>query len=112
MIRILIERNQSGEVNRVCIKGHAGYAEHGKDIVCAAVSGISVGLVNAIEKLTGVRVHAVDDHPGKLDCQVPSDLNDPAVLSRIRLLLEAMILSLRDVADEAPAFVKITEKQR
>jgi uncharacterized protein YsxB (DUF464 family) len=112
MIRILIERNRSGEVSRVLIKGHAGYAEHGKDVVCAAVSGISVGMVNAIEKLTGVQVHAADDHPGKLDCQIPGDVKDPKVLSQIRLLLEAMILSLRDVADEAPAFVKITEKKR
>jgi uncharacterized protein YsxB (DUF464 family) len=27
--------------NRIQIKGHAGYAEHGKDIVCAAMSGLA-----------------------------------------------------------------------
>ena len=34
------------------IRGHSGYAERGKDIVCAAVSALTLALARAIEELT------------------------------------------------------------
>ncbi len=33
-------------------KGHAGYAEEGQDIVCAAVSALIITTVNSLEKFT------------------------------------------------------------
>ncbi len=33
--------------------GHAGFAEEGTDIVCAAVSALTITAMNAIEALTG-----------------------------------------------------------
>ena len=32
--------------------GHAGYAEEGSDIICAAVSALAVNTINAIEQFT------------------------------------------------------------
>ena len=32
--------------------GHAGYAEEGQDIICAAVSALIVNTVNSVETLT------------------------------------------------------------
>ena len=34
------------------VKGHAGYDEYGKDIVCAAVSVLTVNMANSVEKFT------------------------------------------------------------
>ena len=36
----------------ITIKGHAGYAEPGKDIVCAAVSALTQAFIASIEELT------------------------------------------------------------
>ena len=47
MLSIQIE--WSKEKFELNVVGHAGYAEHGKDIVCAAVSVIVGMLVNEIE---------------------------------------------------------------
>lgn len=33
-----------GNLRSVCLKGHAGYDEHGKDIVCAAISTLCAAL--------------------------------------------------------------------
>ena len=33
-------------------KGHAGYAEEGQDIICAAVSVLVINTVNSLETLT------------------------------------------------------------
>lgn len=43
MIRINYDR--TGNRHRLSVKGHAGYAAHGDDIVCAGVSGISYALL-------------------------------------------------------------------
>lgn len=37
---------------RIKISGHAGYAEPGKDIVCAAVTALTQTLIQSIENLT------------------------------------------------------------
>lgn len=112
MIRVRIERNTHGDVERVLVTGHANFAEHGSDIVCAAVSGIVIGQVNAIETLTGVKVHQTDvdnDKGGKLDLQVPTGLA-PDVAQKIYLLIEAMVLSLKDIADSYPKYVRLISK--
>ncbi|MCM1286520.1 MAG: ribosomal-processing cysteine protease Prp [Acetobacter sp.] len=38
MLKIYIEKNTKNEKYRLKMKGHCGYAEEGKDIVCAAAS--------------------------------------------------------------------------
>ncbi len=48
MIKIRVtEKND--HIQKISISGHAGYAEKGKDLVCAAVSGIAFGLCNAVD---------------------------------------------------------------
>lgn len=48
MIRVVIE--QTGVEHRVTVAGHAGYAEPGKDIVCAGVSSLFVALCEAAQR--------------------------------------------------------------
>ena len=45
---IVINRRKDGFI----ITGHAGYAEPGKDIVCAAVSALTQAFIASIEELT------------------------------------------------------------
>jgi uncharacterized protein YsxB (DUF464 family) len=111
MIRIQIERAPEGELGRILITGHAHFAEHGQDIVCAAVSAIAICQVNAIEMLTGITIHQPDDGDGKVDCQIPRDLNSH-VREKVLLLCEAMVLSLKQVADAYPNYVKWIELKK
>ena len=60
MITVTIVR-QSADDKRIvsfAIEGHAKFANPGKDIICAGVSAVSVGTVNAIEELAGVELPA------------------------------------------------------
>ena len=38
MTTIMIYQSNKGEYQRLTCKGHAGYADYGKDIVCASIS--------------------------------------------------------------------------
>ena len=50
MIKVNIKAKE-GNINSIKISGHAGYDVSGKDIVCAAVSSITITTVNALIKL-------------------------------------------------------------
>lgn len=48
MIEVIFTRDVEGRYTRVDLTGHADYAPHGSDIVCAAVSGAVYGMAYAI----------------------------------------------------------------
>lgn len=43
---------ENGHYKKFIIAGHAGYAEEGEDIVCAAVSALVINAINSIEEFT------------------------------------------------------------
>lgn len=58
--------------NRIKLEGHAGYAEAGKDIVCAAVTGIWYALRTKLEKEQekGNLKLEKEELPGYLDIRI------------------------------------------
>ena len=52
MITITVKR-EDGMYRSFRSEGHSGYADEGSDIICAAVSALSVNALNSIESLTG-----------------------------------------------------------
>ena len=71
--------------------GHAGYAEEGSDIICAAVSVLVVNAVNSIETFTDDKFAAREDH-GIVELILEGSVSD-----KTTLLLDSMILGLRDI---------------
>ena len=69
MTKVTIYKNKSGEYLKFTCDGHAGYADYGKDIVCAAISILVINTVNSLEEITKepVRVEA-DEAAGRIVC--------------------------------------------
>jgi uncharacterized protein YsxB (DUF464 family) len=110
MIRIRVQQDRKGLIQQIKVTGHANFAEHGMDIVCAAVSAVTIGLVNAMEQITGVTVHQADDGEGKVDCRMPTGLPSD-VTAKLALLMEAMDLSLKGIAEAYPDFINYNRKE-
>lgn len=51
MIRVQVKK-EDGIYRSFTIDGHAGYADAGEDIVCAAVSALVINAINSIEHFT------------------------------------------------------------
>ncbi|NRG43842.1 ribosomal-processing cysteine protease Prp [Bacillus sp. CRN 9] len=111
MIQITINRNSSGFIQSFKISGHAFFANRGKDIVCAGVSAISVGAINAVHELTGITPDIEHDESGLLSCTIPDGLSDE-VNGKIQLLLEGMIVSLKTIEETYGQNIKITFKKQ
>ena len=52
MTTITITKSSDDNFKKIECSGHAGYADRGEDIVCAAVSVLTINLLNSIEKFT------------------------------------------------------------
>lgn len=109
MIYVTINRTESGNIQSFTMMGHADFAEHGEDIVCAGASAVTLGMVNSIEVLTGVAAKAEQGESGYLHCAFPENL--PADTSaKVQLLLEAMVLSLQEIEKAYGKQIKISFK--
>ncbi len=86
------------------IKGHAGFAAYGKDIVCAAVSALSTACVNALESVAGVKARVVIQD-GDMAVSLPENAGHDA-----QVILRSMVQGLRDVAEQYPKHLQLTEK--
>ena len=90
MTTILIRKTKDSYQGFNCI-GHAGYADAGSDIICAAVSVLVVNAVNSIETFTDDKFAAREDH-GIVELILEGSVSD-----KTTLLLDSMILGLRDI---------------
>jgi uncharacterized protein YsxB (DUF464 family) len=109
MIGITINRTESDAILSFEISGHAFFANRGKDIVCAGVSAVSVGAINAVHALTGV-TPKIEQGEGFLRCVIPEKLSED-INEKVQLLLEGMAVSLRTIEEEYGEHIKITFKK-
>ncbi|QCT01986.1 hypothetical protein E6C60_1268 [Paenibacillus algicola] len=108
MITVQISRRDDGRIHGFEVKGHAGYADPGQDIVCAGVSAVTVGTVNSIEALTGTVMEA-EMKGGFLSAVLPHEGHN-ASSEQVQLLLESMVLMLQSIADSYDEYIQIQVK--
>ena len=97
---------RSGQYAGFVIEGHAGYGEEGEDIVCAAVSVLSLNTLNSIEAFTEDQFSG-EEKDGFLSCSFPEALSEKAVL-----LLDSMVLGLTDIERSyGKSYIRIAFKE-
>ena len=89
--------------NLITIKGHAGYDEKGKDIVCASVSSIVITTINGI----------IEINPDAIDY---SDLDNEIIIRKLKedetvnKLLNNMVLLLENLEKDYKDYIKIIRR--
>ena len=91
MITITVKK-RNGNYLEFVSKGHAGYAEEGQDIVCAAVSALIITTVNSLEKFTDDKFD-VQEKDGFVSIHFRNDLS-----GRGMLLMDSLLLGLTEIA--------------
>ena len=90
----------SVRLDGITIDGHAGYAEAGKDIVCAGVTALTENLIDSIESLTKDEIQ-YEISPGRVDMHY-KDLSEDG-----KLLVDSFFLGICDIEHDFPENVKI-----
>lgn len=84
----------------ITVSGHAGYAEVGKDIVCAGITALTQTLVSSLEELT-VNDVEYDISPGRADIKY-GNLSEAG-----KLLVDSFFIGICRIADEFPDNVRV-----
>ncbi|UKS27734.1 ribosomal-processing cysteine protease Prp [Paenibacillus sp. HWE-109] len=109
MIYVTIKRLEpdSPHILSYVVEGHAEYDVPGKDLVCAAVSAVSVGTFNSIESLTGViPIHEMER--GLLDVTIPESTRDMVeTWNQVQLILESMVVMLQTIEQNYGDYITI-----
>ena len=87
MIKVNVKR-QNNKVYEIVIKGHAGYDDAGKDIVCAAVSSMAICTVNGIIRLDESIDYEENSGLLKIRVEEDTDINQKLLNNLIRMLSE------------------------
>ncbi len=105
MTDIIFTQNADHKIIGFESKGHAGFAGKGKDIVCAAISVLTINAVNSIEKIAKAEADVVQD--GKEGLIKLRLLSEPDV--KTETILRSLILGLKEVsADYGGRYCKVT----
>ena len=75
-------------IESVSVKGHAGFDQFGRDIVCASVSSIVITSVNAIVRLDSDAIKYSDDNGIVVDVIDHNNTVDVILLNMVSLLEE------------------------
>lgn len=97
---IEVKRNSGG----ITIQGHAGYAPHGQDIVCAAVSTLVQTFLASVEELTADEITVTYSPQGQIQSIQYEHLSE-----RAQVLLDALFIGIQMIADTYPANVRIVQ---
>jgi uncharacterized protein len=87
------------------VEGHAGYAESGSDIICSAISVLTINTVNSVEKLIGDSFSLqTQEADGVMDFKLDEHCTRASVL-----LLKSLELGLEGIEDQyGKEFIHVT----
>lgn len=94
----MIEIRQDG--NKISVSGHAEYAEHGRDIVCGAISTLSQVFVASVEELAAAQIKTAQTG-GYMEIVIEESTE------RAQVLLDSFLLGCRMIAQNYPEYVQV-----
>ena len=103
MICVKVKRSADGKIVRLEVKGHAGYAECGYDIVCAAVSTACTMAINGIEAQNLAKL-TYKESDGFLECDIPEIREKGA-----DVLLDSLMMMIYEIAKQYKKYLFILE---
>ena len=108
MIHVSVIRDKDGFIWQFGIKGHAGYSEYGRDIVCAAVSAVAYTALGALEEFAGIRNYT--ERNGLMECSIPADIPENKKLI-VRIILETMVIGLKQIEFKYKDYMTILDEE-
>ena len=102
MVRVcVVSKNKA--IKKITVNGHAGSARKGEDLVCAGVSSIVFGTLNALDKLASKSV----------DLQVSQQIVIEVLNlldEKCQLILQTMLIQLATIEEQYSSYIEIKQE--
>ena len=107
MVKISIFRKKN-VVNEINVEGHAGFNDHGEDIVCAAVSVLTISILNGLTEVVGRQdlKEIVDE--GLVKLKLP-EIQDSDLQLKTDILIETYILGIKGIKEAYGEYIQLEE---
>lgn len=93
MIMIKVTRDQEKNIISYSVEGHADYAEHGEDIVCASISILAQTAILALHEIAAIDIiYEVSD--GHVFCKLPDVLSFDQK-EKARIILDTLYIGIK-----------------
>jgi uncharacterized protein len=99
-------QRRAGKLVRIEVSGHAGFAEAGSDIVCAAVSALVMTAAHGVAQICHTPVRVSDDPAGAFVLDVPSGGGADA-----QAVLATTLAGLQAIARAHPSHVRVVVRR-
>jgi hypothetical protein len=105
MINITLWQNQERQINKFLVEGHAGYGEEGWDIVCAAVSALTIATLNGLTEYVLLPVDIVLKN-GYVHCTLPDQMTELQTV-QAQAILKTMDFAFQNIKNEYDKYMRI-----
>ncbi|MEG0469398.1 MAG: ribosomal-processing cysteine protease Prp [Longicatena sp.] len=103
MVKVSIRRKDS-IIRDITVVGHADSGPHGQDLVCAGVSSITFGMMNALDELVnGACDFNISESQINIRLQQES--------KEAQMLLEAYVIQLRTLEENYQNNIKLNDQE-
>lgn len=103
MLEVIFYRDDADRCCGLFARGHADFAGHGEDIVCAAVSAILQAARLGLSEYAHAEV-AARQEPGELELRWPEEQSD---LESVRAIVATAELAVEQIARRFPKHVRL-----
>lgn len=101
------------QYNKFTLSGHAESGPYGHDLVCSAVSALTIGTANNLSRLANVEpeIEANEEDGGFLEVVLP-DIADETNQQTAQILLASLYLSLSDIQDSYGEYISLSRTDK
>lgn len=108
MIKVNVLSDSEGNIREIELKGHSGYDEYGKDIICASASALTLNMANSVEQFTEDGFDgSVEEETGHFKFRFTGNISPES-----KLLMDSLILGLKNIEEAyGEEYIKIRFKE-
>jgi hypothetical protein len=107
MVEVELHEDSRGRLSSFVAEGHAGWAEHGSDVVCAAVSTLLQGAWLGLTEVACVTVEG-SRSSGRLSLSWPAEARER---EDVRAIVATAALAIERIAAQFPEHVRAVRRR-
>ncbi len=92
----------------IIVSGHAGFADHGEDLVCAAVSVLTISILNGLTEILGRKDLGEVVEEGYVRFIIPEITDDPMKM-KTDTLISTYLLGIRGIKEAYGDYIQFEE---
>lgn len=105
-VKIQGKKNRASEI---IVSGHAGFADHGEDIVCAAVSVLTISILNGLTEILGRKDLDEVVEEGYVRFTIP-EITDEPISMKTDALISTYLLGIRGIKEAYGDYIQFEEQ--